>query len=367
MLNAIKSLLDSGIINEATRTEIQEAWETQVTEAKEQVRAELREEFARRYEHDKSVMVEALDKLVTENLARELEEFAKEQQALREDRVNFKRHMVESAGKFNDFMVSKLAEEIKELRKDRKLQQEAIAKLEGFVVEALAEEIKDFAQDKKQVVEMKVKLVAEAKSRLAELQKKFVSRASGLVKETVQKSLEAEIGQLKEDIHAARENMFGRRIFEAFASEFSVTHLNENKQIRKLMGMVEAQNKAIAEAKKAAADKTALVESKDREIRIIKESTQRQAVMGQLLKSLNPEKSAIMQQLLENVQTDKLKTAFEKYLPAVLTNSKSTVPVNTGRVLTEGLREMTGDKSANTTAGAGNNGVSELKRLAGLK
>ena len=59
MLDAIKPLLDSDLINEETRTQIAEAWESKLTETKEKVRAELREEFAQRYEHDKSVMVEA--------------------------------------------------------------------------------------------------------------------------------------------------------------------------------------------------------------------------------------------------------------------------------------------------------------------
>ena len=56
MLEAIKPLLDSGIINEETETAINEAWEAKLSEAKETVRAELREEFAQRYEHDKSVI-----------------------------------------------------------------------------------------------------------------------------------------------------------------------------------------------------------------------------------------------------------------------------------------------------------------------
>ena len=59
MLDAIKPLLDSGIINESTQQAINEAWEAKLSEAKETVRAELREEFAQRYQHDKQVMVEA--------------------------------------------------------------------------------------------------------------------------------------------------------------------------------------------------------------------------------------------------------------------------------------------------------------------
>ena len=64
MLDAIKPLLDSDLINEETQQQISEAWETKLNEAREQVRAELREEFAQRYEHDKTVMVEALDRMV---------------------------------------------------------------------------------------------------------------------------------------------------------------------------------------------------------------------------------------------------------------------------------------------------------------
>jgi cyclopropane fatty-acyl-phospholipid synthase-like methyltransferase len=71
MLDAIKPFLDRGLINEDVSQELNEAWETKLTEAKEQVRAELREEFAQRYEHDKTVMVEALDRMVTEGLQAE--------------------------------------------------------------------------------------------------------------------------------------------------------------------------------------------------------------------------------------------------------------------------------------------------------
>jgi hypothetical protein len=166
MFDAIKPLLESGIINEETSQAINEAWESKLNEAREQVRAELHEEFAQRYEHDKNVMVEALDKMVTANLDEEIREFYSERQAMNEDRVKAQVKLRENASKFNDFMVTKLAEEIKELRNDRKLQVEGQQKLEQFVVHALAREIKEFAQDKQAVVEAKVKLVAEGRKQL---------------------------------------------------------------------------------------------------------------------------------------------------------------------------------------------------------
>ena len=112
--------------------------------------------------------------------------------------------------------------------------------------------------------------------------------------------------------------------------------------------------------------KAALVESKDREIRVIKESQQRQQTLGELLKPLNKDKQTVMVSLLENVQTDKLKSAFEKYLPAVLNNSaapKAEKPA----MLAESRVEVTGDKSAKVSAENNDSNVVEIKRLAGLK
>ena len=146
MLDAIKPLLESGLINEETSQALNEAWESKLSEAREQVRAELREEFAQRYEHDKTIMVEALDKMVTEGLVSEIEEFNSERQAMNEDRVKAQQKLRENVSKFNDFMIKQLSEEIKELRTERKLQLENQQKLEHFIVKALASEIKEIGR-----------------------------------------------------------------------------------------------------------------------------------------------------------------------------------------------------------------------------
>jgi hypothetical protein len=273
--------------------------------------------------------------------------------------------MIENVQKFDQFMVSKLAEELKELRVDRKHYQENIQKLEGFVIKALAEEIQEFEQDKRAVVEARVRLVAEAKTKLSELKSQFIQRSARLVKEAVATNLDTEITQLKEDIQIARENMFGRRLFEAFASEFAVTHLNENREIVKLKNEMAVTEQALAEAKVVAEQAQILAESKEREVRIIKESSERKEIVAGLLKTLNKEKAAVMSELLESVQTAKLQNAFEKYLPAVLNNT----PVKPAAkvALTESRSEVTGDKAAKVSASDEATNVIEIKRLAGLK
>jgi hypothetical protein len=311
MQDAIKPLLDSELLSEEAQQEITEAWETKLNEAREQVRAELREEFAQRYEHDKQVMVEALDRMVTEGLAVELQQVQAEKQALAEDRVRFQAKMGESATKFNNFMVTKLAEEISELRKDRKQHNEGLEKLEGFMVHALAREIQEFATDKRDVVETKVRLVREARGQLERLKTRFVKESAAKMSQAVSQHLKTELGQLHEDIKVARENNFGRRIFEAYAAEFGSTYLNENAEVRKLQTMVSDKNRQLEEATRIVQKAKQLVESKEKEIRIIKESNQRESAMEELLAPLNQEKAGVMRNLLESVQTARLSCAFE--------------------------------------------------------
>ena len=366
MLDSLKPLLDSELVTEEAKAEINEAWEAKLVEAKEQARAELREEFAQRYEHDKTVMVEALDRMVTAGLTAEIEQVQAEKQSLAEDRVQFQSKMKESATKFNDFMVTKLAEEIGELRKDRKMHSEGVQKLEQFVVHALAREIQEFATDKQDVVNTKVRLVREARGKLEALKSRFVTESAKKMTQAVTRHLKAELGQLQEDIKAARENNFGRRIFEAYAAEFGATHLNEKAEVRKLHDTIAAKDQKLAEAIKITQKAKVLVESKEREIQMIKETNQRESALEELLAPLNQEKQDIMRNLLESVQTARLSNAFEKYLPAVLEDRSA----KARQVIKETVSVATGDKSvrgqdADDIVETQSN-VIDLKRLAGL-
>ena len=362
MLDSLKPLLDSELVTEEAKAEINEAWEAKLVEAKEQARAELREEFAQRYEHDKWVMVEALDRMVTEGLTAEVQAVQAEKQALAEDRVRFQARIKEDATKFNNFMITKLAEEIGELRRDRKTHNEGMEKLESFVVHALAREIQEFAQDKQDVVETKVRLVTDARAKLEELKGKFVKESAQKMSSAVSQHLKAELSQLKEDIQVARENNFGRRIFEAYATEFGATHLNEKAEVKKLYNLITNKDRQLAEAIELTEKAKVLIERKEREMRVIKESNSRQSAMDELLSPLNKEKAEVMRNLLESVQTGRLKNAFEKYLPAVLEDRSA----KARKVIAEQVTAVTGDKTVPETHQEERSNVIDLKRLAGL-
>ena len=131
------------------------------------------------------------------------------------------------------------------------------------------------------------------------------------------------------------------------------------------MQKLQAKDQQLAESIKQVDQAKKLIESKEREVRIIKESNQRQKVMDELLSTLNEEKAKVMKDLLESVQTPRLQAAFDKYLPAVLNNiterKESKKPV-----LSES-KAITGDKSAvKQVEVEDRSNVIDLKRLAGL-
>ena len=88
MIDAISKLVESGAISEDVQKGIQEAWDSKIKENKETVGAELREEFAQRYEHDKSNMIEAIDKMMGEKLSEEISKFVEDRKALAQEKIS---------------------------------------------------------------------------------------------------------------------------------------------------------------------------------------------------------------------------------------------------------------------------------------
>jgi len=133
-----------------------------------------------------------------------------------------------------------------------------------------------------------------------------------------------------------------------------------------LQAAIENKDRELTEAKKLAVSKARLVESKEIELKAVKESAGRKELFSSLLKTLNKEKAGVMSELLESVQTDKLQFAFDKYLPSVLNGANGTQRSERKVALTEGRKEMTGNKTAQVVAIDDDTNVIDLKRLAGL-
>jgi hypothetical protein len=363
MLDALKSLFENNVISEEIKADIEAAWESRIQENREQATQQLREEFAQKYQHDKQVMVEAIDQMITDRLTAEIQEFTEDRAQLAEAKAKYAVAIREHSGKLNEFVLQSLSKEISELHEDQKVMAGNFAKLEEFVVEALAKEIADFYDDKKDLAETKVRLIKEAKDQFAVLKSKFITTSAGLVESVVKSGLEKEIHQLKEDIDQARKNDFGRKIFEAFTSEYQNSLLNEKSETSKLLKVIAEKESQLAEARSAVSEKQQLVESKDQEIVRAQEVAARKEVMGELLSPLSKDQKEIMTELLESVQTGKLRSSYDKYLPAVLSGSTP----EKKKALIE-AKEITGNKENHSISSATSQAeVIDIRRLAGLK
>jgi len=366
MANPIEQLLGSEVLSEEVRSTLSEAWEAKLSEAREEITAELREEFADRYETDKEQMVEALDKMLGDALSSELNEFAEDKKAAIEAKVEYQRQIKEHAALLDAFVMETLQKEIAELREDRKLQEANFEKLEDFVMEQLTTELNEFHHDKKELIAEKVRLVKEGKEIIAETKREFIEKASTKLAGIVETTLSTEISTLKEDIQVAKENMFGRKIFETFAAEFMGSHLSEGTEVSKLNSELENVKAQLAETQNLVTEKESMIEAANKQAKRIAESTARKAKIDELLSPLSKDKRDLMGNLLESVATPKLQAAYNKYIDTVL-NETVSAPKETQTLTESQTTEITGNKAASTEQSSSEAEIINLKKLAGIK
>ena len=105
------------------------------------------------------------------------------------------------------------------------------------------------------------------------------------------------------------------------------------------------------------------VAMKEAEIAAINESVAREKTINELLSPLSKDRARVMSDLLESVGTSKLKTSFDKYLPAVMNGNKSTMLNESKQSITS---EVTGNRTAKVLETNDEGNIVEIKRLAGL-
>jgi DNA repair exonuclease SbcCD ATPase subunit len=347
----IKDLLENEVLGEEAKLALQEAFDNKVKVAEHK----LQEDYAVRYANDKTALVEAMEKLLGDTIRTELTEFAEDRSALVKQRAKLSQETMNVKKKYfaklaehtkllNAYVDKQIRSEIVEFVDDRKSlskQRQEMAKelqtvresstrelknrvnkLETFVLKQLSEEIAEFQSDKKALVEQRVKLAQTGKKKLQEVQSKFIERAGTAVSKTLDDVIKTELVQWREDIKAARENNFGRRIFEAVAAEYMASYLSEGSEVKKLDRQLQEQKAALAEAQKALSEKQTLVETSSAQARNAENRIKRVEVLNDLLAPLSRDKKAVMEDLLRDIKTQNLKEAFTRYLPAVVNGAK---------------------------------------------
>ena len=411
MENMVTQLLGDKLPPELANT-LQEAFDKKVAEVREQTEAAVREEMARRYDHDKENLVEAIDRMLTDVVQKhETDKVAETtrfteartafRKAIKESRKTFRAKLAEEVAASRAVVASKLKGEIQKLREAKKAiltdrlgyadrltgvkeslaadHAKRVQKIDEFVVRQVEKELKEFQQDHKALVATRVKLVTESRQRLREVQSRFVKESAIKVEALVNQTLKAEMSQLHEDLERNRQNMFGRRIFEAVAAEFMTSYLAEGTEIRKLQNVLEAKEQALAGATAKLTETIKENQQATRKVRLAEDRAARTKIMSELLSNLRGDKRVIMEGMLETVNTASLRGSFDKLLPIVL--DESARPKQTAKKvpLTENKVEkpstvVTGGQRANRLAEAAeaealeiDPDIAQVIRLAGIK
>lgn len=360
---------------------LQEAFDKKVEEVRQQTEMSVREEFARRYDHDKETLVEAIDKMLSDVVQKHEGEKAEAVKKFTEARTTFRKAVKESRNTFKTKLnehttvakaavSAKLKEEISKLREEKKaITQERLAyadklsavkeslaedhakrlrKIDEFVVRQVEKEMKEFMIDHKALVTTRAKLVAESRKKLAETQTRFIKEAALKVEKVINGQLAREMKEMHEDIENNRQNNFGRKIFEAVAAEFMSSYLAEGTEIRKLQNILESKEAALAEAKTKLMEAEKLSQISARKVKLAEDKATRTKVLGELLSNLRGDKRKVMEGMLETVRTESLRESFNKLIPVVMDEvTRGSKPVAKPNI----LNEKRVDRTANVVTG----------------
>ena len=292
MEEILQNLLSSELLSEDARAEISSKWNTAVQSYKTQVREE--------------VSLEVRGELA--------EQWANERDTLIE---NVER-----------FVSTKLVEEIEELKADI----ERFRDLEAEFAKKIVEEKHSMA----------VKLSEELDQLVDKMDAFFEMRLS------------EEFTELREDLEVVKQNDFGRRIFEAFVTEFNKAHIDEESTSSKLAA-------AVAKLEDA---QSVIAKLEESQAKMIRESK-----LEKLLAPLSGKKREQMAFVLQNVETSRLEEGYNHFINRILkeeqSSAASATEVKPAQTLTESTKVVTGEP-AQAAAPSQSSGMSQLKLLAGI-
>lgn len=289
----LSKLLSSELLSEEAKTEISTQW----TSAVEQYKTTVREE----------VTLEVRNEIA--------EQWSTERDTLVEN--------------VNTFVSKKIDEEIVELKADI----ERFRDLEAEYAEKIVEEKHALAE----------KLSTELDSLIDKIDAFFDLRIA------------EEFNELREDLEVVKQNEFGRRIFEAYATEFNKNYVDEDS----------IQSQLASATNKLASAEATIGQLEETQAKIVRE-----AKLEKILASLSGKKKEQMAFVLQSVETSRLEEAYNHFIGRVL---KDETPVAqpgadvTQKTITESV-VVTGNESTETSAIPVKvvDKFASLKKLAGI-
>lgn len=408
LIEAMTNMLNDSIEKYGSEmaTEAKKLREEKIAVAKEIVNT--RKEYTSKLNEN----MQTLENTISDILKNKIAALNEEKKALHEKMVQVakkesrikeaqREKLKEDADKLQKFVLTALSEELSRLKADGKIYKEAkdkaeadlrehklkineetanrVEKLEKFILGQLKEEISEFKNEKDSLAKLRVKMVKESKDHLNKVRKEFISRAANILEEKAAASIDMQLTSLKEDIRKARENTFGRHIFETFAQEFMNSYMAEGTKVRAVEKQLNEVNSLLESTKAELNKEKKLFENANIRLKLSEERNIRAKTMNKLLSTLNKQKRDTMESLLESVKTDELEKSFHKYLNVLNEDVKpsSKTVLNEETVRKPITRVVSGDRktineSLNAKTETENSAeieeeINELRRRAGIK
>ena len=235
-----------------------------------------------------------------------------------------------------------------------------IENVETFVAKKLDEEVAELKADIERFRDLEAEYaekIVEEKHAMAETLSEELDQLINKMDAFFELRLTEEFQELREDLEVVKQNEFGRKIFEAYATEFNKSYIDEDSIQSKLSAAIAKLEDAETTIGKLEESQSAMV---------------REAKLEKILAPLSGKKKEQMQFVLQSVETSRLEEAFNHFIgrvlkeeapqaqpeadvkPAVITEAASVVVTGNESVLTQPKQVSAGDK------------FSQLRKLAGM-
>lgn len=198
------------------------------------------------------------------------------------------------------------------ITEQEKLETNVVKMVEDLVTSEIAELKEDVARYRKLEVEYAQKLEG--------FKEEYQDKLSEAVETLIEDVITEELSELKEDLKESKKFEFGKRLFEAFADEFSENGFGGD--LKDMATKLKQAQKDLTESRQAV---DSMLNDKKKE---------------ELLSNLSGKKQKIMANLLEGVATDDLETKYNASIDFVLEDSKE----NSGDTITESDKNESGER-----------------------
>lgn len=354
MDDILKKMVKDKVLTEETKEAISAAFRKSLDEAKSAQEQAIRSELAEQYEKDKSAIHAAFEAFLEQELREHVSE-------LRDGVEEINNMKLEYANK-----ITQVKEAAQSYVKKR------LGAIEKVVESIIKREISELHESEVTNRRAYVNAINEKTAELESDRQKFRKTAAAVLENIINVQVNTTLTELREDIQAAREDKFGRELYEAFMHTFRRQFFNSSAEFKKVAGALQEARKELktvqAKSKKAIAEAQERATAAERTKAKLEESVARREKMTKLLSGLNGDARSKMKTILEASKTADLEKTFRKFVPAVLKETKGGKPTTAKKDrLEEAVIELKtgGQPSVVTESDDEDDEILDIKRRAG--